>query len=325
MAILIIAEHNNTILKSTILNLISAALQLNEEITVWIIGYDCNSVAEEVKNISTIQKIIVTDNIIYKDFLAENVALLVASLARKYNYILAPASTFGKNILPRVAGLLDVSMVSDVIKIIDQTTFVRPMYAGNILATVQTTESLKILTIRSTAFEKAKVENNNLTIEQYGSKAADARVRFVKLEESQSERPELSAAKIIISGGRGLQSKEQFQTIVKIADRLKAAVGASRAAVDSEFVANDYQVGQTGKIVAPLLYIAVGISGAIQHVAGMSDSKIIVAINKDPDAPIFAIADYGLVADWFTLLPELEMALSKLGYEIAKHGMVFFF
>lgn len=309
MTTLIIAEHDNKILKTATLNVVTAATQLKQPITILIAGFQCKNVAEEAAKISGVNKVLYADSEVYQYFLAENFAELISSLAKEHSCVMAPATTFGKNILPRVAGLLDVSMISDVIKIIDAETFVRPIYAGNALATVKTQEPCKILTIRITAFSKTFISNNLIAIEAVDKVIPNSSTKFIKQEFHTSTRPELTAARIVVSGGRGLQSAENFKLLEKIADVLGAAMGASRAAVDAGFVPNDYQIGQTGKVVAPDLYIAVGISGAIQHIAGMKDSKIIVAINKDPDAPIFQVADYGLVGDLFVLLPELEQAL----------------
>ncbi len=313
MKILIIAEHNQQMLKSAVNNTLTAAKELNFPIDLLIMGKDCQKVANEAAALPNIEKIFVADNDVYEHQLAENCAQLVATFAKDYNYILAGATTFGKNLLPRVAALLDVAMISDVIKINSPDTFVRPIYAGNILATVQSQDKLKILSIRTTAFAPTKsTAEKKAIIEKITEVVPNNLSRFENQTLTESARPELSSAHIIISGGRGLKSAENFKLLETIADRLGAAIGASRAAVDAGFVPNDYQVGQTGKVVAPDLYIAVGISGAIQHLAGMKDSKVIVAINNDPDAPIFQVADYGLVADLFKALPELETELEKI-------------
>ena len=309
MGCLVIAEHDHQQLRPNTLNVISAAVELSNEVDILVIGYQCETVAKEAANIESVKQILYCDAECYQHFLAENMAALIAEIAKKYSHVLIPANTFGKNILPRVAVLLDVAQISDVVKIENIDTFIRPIYAGNAYATVQSEDPIKLITVRTTAFSKAKKINHQTTITSLNQVMSNSHTQFVKQELSQSTHPELTTAKIIISGGRGLQSKEQFKTIEKIADLLGAAVGASRAAVDSGFVSNDYQVGQTGKVVAPELYIAVGISGAIQHIAGMQDSKVIVAINKDPEAPIFEIADYGLVADWFAIFSELESSL----------------
>lgn len=311
MSILIIAEHNNQQLNPATLHVIAAAKELQQEITVLVAGAKCRAVAEESAKINHVNKVLLADNEDYQYFLAENFCALIADLAKQYDYVLTPADTFGKNFLPRVAALLDVAMISDVIKIIDKNTFVRPIYAGNALCTLKSNDKIKLLTIRPTAFAAAEIGNQTASIETISQNFSNSFSEFIRLEQTKSERPELTQARIIISGGRGLQNKENFQRLEKIADRLGAALGASRAAVDAGLVPNDYQVGQTGKVVAPDLYIAVGISGAIQHIAGMKDSKVIVAINKDPDAPIFQIADYGLVADLTKVLPELEQLLIK--------------
>ena len=311
MSILVIAEHDNAVLKAATLNTITAAAQLGDDIHVLVAGQSCGAVAEAAAQVVGVKKILVADAAHYAHQLAENVAALVVSLASGYSHILAPATAAGKNMLPRVAALLDVAQISDIIKVESADTFIRPIYAGNVLATVQTSDAVKVITVRGTAFPaaatggSASVESVNL--------AADAGVSsFVGQQLTQSDRPELTAARIIISGGRGMGNGENFKLLEDVADKLGAAVGASRAAVDSGFVPNDYQVGQTGKVVAPELYIAVGISGAIQHLAGMKDSKVIAAINKDEEAPIFQVADYGLVADLFTAVPELSTELDKL-------------
>ncbi|HRX69684.1 MAG TPA: FAD-binding protein [Candidatus Competibacteraceae bacterium] len=311
MSILVIAEHDNAVLKAATLNTITAAAQLGDDIHVLVAGQSCGAVAEAAAQVAGVKKVLVADAAHYAHQLAENVAALVVSLASGYSHILAPATAAGKNMLPRVAALLDVAQISDIIKVESADTFIRPIYAGNVLATVQTSDAVKVITVRGTAFPaaatggSASVESVNL--------AADAGVSsFVGQQLTQSDRPELTAARIIISGGRGMGNGENFKLLEDVADKLGAAVGASRAAVDSGFVPNDYQVGQTGKVVAPELYIAVGISGAIQHLAGMKDSKVIAAINKDEEAPIFQVADYGLVADLFTAVPELSTELDKL-------------
>lgn len=305
MAILIIAEHNHQALKADTAKTIAAARQIGGDIHLLVAGYQCAAAAAEAATFAGVSKVLVADAPAYQHQLAENVAELVLSIGRDYSHILAAATTHGKNFLPRVAALLDVAQISDVIAIESADTFVRPIYAGNAIATVQSQDTIKVLTVRSSAFDVAST-GNQAPIEAL-STAKDAGLSvFVAEELTKSERPELTAARIIISGGRGMQNGDNFKLLEGIADKLNAAIGASRAAVDAGFVPNDMQVGQTGKIVAPDLYIAVGISGAIQHLAGMKDSKVIVAINKDPEAPIFQVADYGLVADLFTALPELE-------------------
>jgi electron transfer flavoprotein alpha subunit len=308
MAILIIAEHNNQSLKGETHKVVQAATAIGGDITVLVAGFNCAGVAAEAAAIAGVSKVLSADNAAYEHQLAENVAALVTELGKDYSHILAAATTTGKNFLPRVAALLDVAQISDVIAIESADTFVRPIYAGNAIATVQSTDSIKVLTVRPAAFRAAET-GNNAAVETIAV-VQDAGVsRFISAELTKSERPELTAARVVISGGRGMQNGENFALLNGIADKLGAAIGASRAAVDAGFVPNDMQVGQTGKIVAPELYIAVGISGAIQHLAGMKDSKVIVAINKDAEAPIFQIADYGLVADLFTVLPELEQQL----------------
>jgi electron transfer flavoprotein alpha subunit len=308
MSILVIAEHDNSSLKPATKVAISAASAIDGDITVLVAGLGCDAVATEAASVNGVSKVIKADAACYEHQLPEAIAPLVVEVAAGATHILAAATTNGKNILPRVAALLDVAQISDIVEVKSADTFIRPIYAGNALATVQSSDSVKVLTVRTTAFEEAgaggsaTIEASDFTVDQQLS-------QFVKQELSVSERPELTAASIIISGGRGMQNGENFVLLEKVADKLGAAIGASRAAVDAGFVPNDYQVGQTGKIVAPDLYIAVGISGAIQHLAGMKDSKVIVAINKDEEAPIFQVADYGLVADLFKVLPELEAAL----------------
>jgi electron transfer flavoprotein alpha subunit len=310
MKILLIAEHDNKTLKQANLHVLTAAQELGTDIDILVIGNQCDSIVQQAKNLPGIKQVIVANANDYAHQLAENSAPLVAFVAANYQYILAPASSFGKNLLPRVAALLDVAMIADVIQIISADTFVRPIYAGNALATVQTTDAIKLLTIRTTAFAAAQpIENGAATIETLNKVIPNTLSQFENQELNITSRPELTSARIIVSGGRGLKSAENFKLIEALADSLGAAVGASRAAVDAGFAPNDYQVGQTGKIVAPDLYIAIGISGAIQHLAGMKDSKVIVAINSDPDAPIFEIADYGLVADLFATIQELQTAL----------------
>jgi electron transfer flavoprotein alpha subunit len=308
MSILVIAEHNNSALKADTFKTVQAASQLGGEIHLLVAGQGCQAAAAEAATIAGVSKVLVADAAPYAHQLAENVAALVAELGAGYSHILAAATTGGKNMLPRVAALLDVAQISDIIGIDSADTFVRPIYAGNAIATVQSSDAIKVLTVRSAAFAAA-VTGNNAPIEAVAVVKDLGVSTFIAEELTKSERPELTAARVIISGGRGMQNGENFALLNGIADKLNAAIGASRAAVDAGFVPNDMQVGQTGKIVAPDLYIAVGISGAIQHLAGMKDSKVIVAINKDPEAPIFQVADYGLVGDLFTVLPELEAAL----------------
>ena len=309
MSILVIAEHDNSTLKGATLNTITAATGLNGDISLLIAGSDISSVVEEAQTISGISKVLSCDNELYANFLAEDLSKLVLSIADSYSYILAPATTFGKNLLPRISATLDVQQISDIISIESDDTFKRPIYAGSCIATVKSNDEKKLITVRSTAFDAAPMGNSDVLVETVDSVEASNVSEFVSEEIAKSDRPELTAANIVVSGGRGMQSGDNFHLLDSIADKLGAAVGASRAAVDAGFVPNDYQVGQTGKIVAPDLYIAVGISGAIQHLAGMKDSKVIVAINKDEDAPIFQVADYGLVADLFNALPELDAKL----------------
>ena len=312
MSILVIAEHDNAALKAATLNTVTAASRIGGDIAVLVAGHNCGAVAQAAAQIAGVKKVLVADAPHYANQLAENVAALVVSVAGGYTHILAPATAAGKNMLPRVAALLDVAQLSDVIKVESPDTFVRPIYAGNVLATVQSSDKVKIMTVRGTAFPAAAATGGSASVEAVAV-AADAGVSsFVGQQLTKSDRPELTAAKIIISGGRGMGNGENFKLLEDVADKLGAAVGASRAAVDAGFVPNDYQVGQTGKVVAPELYVAVGISGAIQHLAGMKDSKVIVAINKDEEAPIFQVADYGLVADLFTAVPEMSKELDKL-------------
>ena len=312
MSILVVAENSNNEIKSSTLNSIAAASIINEDIHLVIIGNKCEEIAKKAVSIEKVKKVIHIDDPQYENSIAENIAPAIVNLSEKYTHILAPASTFGKNVMPRIAALLDLSQISDVIRIENEDTFVRPIYAGNAFATVQSIDNKKIITIRPTSFDAVSREGGNANIEKISFNTDQKLVEFIGREESTSERPELGTARIVISGGRGLQSSENFSMINEIADKLNAAVGASRAAVDAGYVSNDYQVGQTGKVVVPDLYIAVGISGAIQHLAGMKESKIIVAINKDEEAPIFNIADYGLNADLFEALPQLSQELDKL-------------
>ena len=306
MTALVISEHDNSELKGATLNTISAALQLDEEIHVLVAGSNCNTVAESAAKANGVSKVLYVDSPEYKNFLAENISLLIKNLSGDYSFILAPATTNGKNYMPRVAAFLDVAQISDISSVESNDTFQRPIYAGNCIATVTSSDDVKVITVRTTAFDPVPSDSGSAEIVKL-EEINDAGIsQFIKDELAESDRPELTAADVIISGGRGMQNGENFNLLEGIADKLGAAIGASRAAVDSGFVPNDYQVGQTGKIVAPNLYIAVGISGAIQHLAGMKDSKVIVAINKDEDAPIFQVADYGLVADLFTALPEME-------------------
>lgn len=309
MGILVIADHDNSALKPVTLNVLAAAKAIGGDIDVLVAGDGCSSAAEAASKAEGVSKVILADNAAYGHHLAENLSLLVADLGKGYSHILTSAGTTGKDFLPRVAALLDVAQLSDVIRVESADTFVRPIYAGNAIATVQSTDSVKVITVRGTAFDPVAAEGGSAAVESIDN-AQDAGISsFVGEEMAKSDRPELTAAEIVISGGRGMQNGDNFKILESVADKLGAAVGASRAAVDAGFVPNDMQVGQTGKIVAPNLYIAVGISGAIQHLAGMSGSKVIVAINKDEDAPIFQVADYGLVADLFEAVPELDAAL----------------
>lgn len=309
MSVLLVAEHDNQVLKGATLNTLTAAQKIGGDIDVLVVGSECQTVVEQVARIPGVRKVLVADNAVYEHQLAENVSKLVVELSADYSHILAPATTTGKNMLPRVAALLDVAQLSDVIKVESADTFVRPIYAGNAIATVKSEDTTKVITIRATGFDAANAEGGSAERVVLSQAIASEQSRFVSEQLAESDRPELTAAKVIISGGRGMGSGENFQILEKVADKLGAAVGASRAAVDAGFVPNDLQVGQTGKTVAPELYIAVGISGAIQHLAGMKDSKVIVAINKDEEAPIFQVADYGLVADLFEAVPELERLL----------------
>ncbi len=310
MGVLVLAEHNNQELKSSTLNTVTAAAELGE-VTVLVAGKDCQGVAEAAAKIAKVAKVLHVDSDAYANALAENVAALLVELAGDYTHMLAPTTASGKNIMPRVAALLDVAQISDISAIESEDTFVRPIYAGNALATVKSIDAIKIITVRGTGFEAAEPEGGNATIEVVSIEKDAGLSSFIGAELTQSKRPELTSARIIISGGRGMQNGDNFKILEDIADKLGAAVGASRAAVDAGFVSNEYQVGQTGKVVAPDLYIAVGISGAIQHLAGMKDSKVIVAINKDAEAPIFQIADYGIVDDLFNTIPALAAELDK--------------
>ncbi len=306
MTILVVADHDNKNLNSATLNTVAAAKAIGDDIHLLIAGSGCNVVAEKAAQIDGIKKVLVADDAAHENHLAENISLLVAELGKGYSHILTAATTTGKNFMPRVAALLDVDQISDIIRVDSDDTFARPIYAGNAIATVKSSAAIKVITVRSTAFDPVAAEGGSASVESLDSSHDSELSSFVGEELAQSDRPELTEAQVIVSGGRGMGNGENFDLLYKLADKLGAAVGASRAAVDAGFVPNDMQVGQTGKIVAPNLYIAVGISGAIQHLAGMKDSKIIVAINKDEEAPIFQVADYGLVADLFEALPELE-------------------
>jgi electron transfer flavoprotein alpha subunit len=311
MAALVIAEHDNQSLKAATLNAIAAALQCSPEVDVLVAGNQSDAAAQAAAQIAGVRKVIQIDAANLADQLAEPLAAQILSIAKNYSHILAPATANGKNVLPRVAAKLDVAQLSDITKVISSDTFERPIYAGNAIATVQSADAIKVITVRTTGFDPVAANGGAASIEKQAATDSQPSSSFVGRELTKSDRPELTAAKIIVSGGRGLGSGEKYQELIApLADKLGAALGASRAAVDAGYVPNDYQVGQTGKIVAPQLYIAVGISGAIQHLAGMKDSKVIVAINKDPEAPIFSVADYGLVADLNTAVPELTKALS---------------
>ena len=308
MSALVIAEHDNVSLKGSTLNTITAATQCGGEVHVLVAGHDCQAAAQAATQIAGVTKVLVADAAHFANGLAENVATQALAIAKNYTHILAPATAFGKNILPRVAAQLDVGQISEITKVDSPDTFERPIYAGNAIATVQSTDAIKVITVRTTGFDAAGA-GGSAAIENITAVADSGKSAFVSREFAKSDRPELTAAKVIVSGGRGLGSGENFKILEPLADKLGAAMGASRAAVDAGYVPNDWQVGQTGKIVAPNLYIAVGISGAIQHLAGMKDSKTIVAINKDPEAPIFSVADYGLVGDLFEAVPAMVKEL----------------
>lgn len=311
MSTLMIVEHDNKTMQPSTRQVLSAALQLGEQPILLVVGHECQHVATEVATLEGVKAVWLVDDVCYAHPFAENISQLIVEMASSFNYVLAPASTFGKNILPRVAAMMDVAQVSDVIRIIDQTTFERPIYAGNAIETVKMLDDKIVLSIRTTAFDAVTKTQAACDIKRIDKNFSSVHTKFINHQLSQSKRPSLTNAKIIVSGGRALQSAEKFKLIETLADALGAAVGASRAAVDAGFVPNDYQVGQTGKVVAPTLYIAIGISGAIQHLAGMKDSKIIVAINKDEEAPIFQIANYGLVGDLFEIVPQLIEQLKK--------------
>ena len=312
MSVLLIAEHDNKTLKPFTLNAISAASKIDAEVHVLVAGSGCESVAKEAAIIPLVKKVLYCDSPNYQNYLPENLAPLVTKNADKYDHIVASANTFGKNFMPRVAALLDTSQISDIIKVISADTFLRPIYAGNAFATVKSNDKKKCITIRPTSFDPAPTSGGSAEIVKVDAGEANSNIKFIKREEIKSDRPELGTARVVISGGRGMQSGENFKLITAVADKLNAAIGASRAAVDAGYITNDHQVGQTGKVVVPDLYIAVGISGAIQHLAGMKESKVIVAINKDGEAPIFSVADYGLEADLFEALPQFLEELNKL-------------
>ena len=312
MSSLLIAEHNNKEVKPFTLNAITAASEIDPDLHVLVLGHNADTVAKSVSEIPNVKKVIHIDNEIYQNYIAENFTSAIVKHAENYSHIICSANTFGKNLMPRIAALLDISQVSDIIKVISSDTFLRPIYAGNAFATVKSTDAKKCITIRPTSFEPAATSGGSAEIVKGDSAELSNHTKFIKKEEIKSDRPELGTARIVISGGRGMQSGENFKLIQEVADKLNAAIGASRAAVDAGYITNDHQVGQTGKVVVPDLYIAVGISGAIQHLAGMKESKIIVAINKDGEAPIFSVADYGLEADLFDALPKFLAELNKL-------------
>ena len=312
MSVLLIAEHNNKEVKPFTLNAISAASQINEDVNVLVIGSNSEEVAKSMAQVPNVKKVIHVNNSIYENYLAENYTSVITKLSENYSHIVCSANTFGKNLMPRVAALLDVSQVSDITKVISTDTFQRPIYAGNAFATVKSNDKIKCVTIRPTSFDPAPTSGGSAEIQNSDAGEATEIAKFIKKEEIKSDRPELGTARVVVSGGRGMQSGENFKLISAVADKLNAAIGASRAAVDAGYITNDHQVGQTGKVVVPDLYIAVGISGAIQHLAGMKESKVIVAINKDGEAPIFSVADYGLEADLFDALPKFLEELNKL-------------
>ena len=312
MAVLLIAEHNNKELRPFTLNAATAASQIDDEVHAVIIGQNSEPAAKKLSELPIIKKVISIEAPHYENFTAENFAPVIIKLAENYSHIICSANTFGKNLMPRIAAHLDTSQVSDIIKVISPDTFVRPIYAGNAFATVKTNDAKKCVTIRPTSFEPCESSGGTATIEKGEAAEEFSNTKFIKREEIKSDRPELGTARIVVSGGRGMQSGDNFKLITDVADKLGAAIGASRAAVDAGYISNDHQVGQTGKVVVPDLYIAIGISGAIQHLAGMKESKVIVAINKDGDAPIFSVADYGLEADLFEALPQFMEELNKL-------------
>ena len=312
MAVLLIAEHNNNDLKAFTLNAATAASQIDGDLHAIIIGHNCGDASKKLSELPVIKKVISVDAPHYENFTAENFAPVITKVAENYSHIVCSANTFGKNLMPRIAAHLDSSQVSDIIKVISQDTFLRPIYAGNAFATVKTNDSKKCITIRPTSFDPCESSGGSAPIENAEAGEEFLNTKFIKREEVKSDRPELGTARIVVSGGRGMQSGDNFKLITEVADKLGAAIGASRAAVDAGYISNDHQVGQTGKVVVPDLYIAIGISGAIQHLAGMKESKIIVAINKDGEAPIFSVADYGLEADLFEAIPQFMEELNKL-------------
>jgi len=312
MSVLLIVEHNNKELKSFTLNAVTAASQIDKDVHALVIGNNCGDVAKATSELPLVKKVITVEAAHYENFLAENFAPVIVKLADNYSHIVCSANTFGKNLMPRIAAKLDTSQVSDIIKVESSDTFIRPIYAGNAFATVKSTDTKKCITIRPTSFDPCESSGGSAPIETANASEEFSLTKFIKREEIKSDRPELGTARIVVSGGRGMQSGDNFKLITSIADKLNAAIGASRAAVDAGYISNDHQVGQTGKVVVPDLYIAVGISGAIQHLAGMKESKVIVAINKDGEAPIFSVADYGLEADLFEALPQFLEELNKL-------------
>ncbi len=312
MSVLLIAEHNNKEIKPFTLNAITAASQIDQDLHVLVIGHNASEVAKSLANVPLVKKVVHVDNPIYENYLAENFTPVIIKHSENYSHIVCSANTFGKNLMPRVAALLDTSQISDIIKVISNDTFLRPIYAGNAFATVKSNDKIKCVTVRPTSFDQAESSGGSAEIITSDANEDFKLSKFIKKEEVKSDRPELGTARVVISGGRGMQSGENFKLITQVADKLNAAIGASRAAVDAGYITNDHQVGQTGKVVVPDLYIAVGISGAIQHLAGMKESKVIVAINKDGEAPIFSVADYGLEADLFEALPQFLEELNKL-------------
>ena len=312
MSVLLIAEHNNKDLKAFTLNAATAASQIDEDVHAIIIGHNSGDASKKLSELPVIKKVISVDAPHYENFTAENFAPVIIKVAENYSHVICSANTFGKNLMPRIAAHLDSSQVSDIIKVISQDTFLRPIYAGNAFATVKTNDTKKCVTIRPTSFDPCESSGGSAPIENAEAGEEFTSTKFIKREEVKSDRPELGTARIVVSGGRGMQSGDNFKLITEVADKLGAAIGASRAAVDAGYISNDHQVGQTGKVVVPDLYIAIGISGAIQHLAGMKESKIIVAINKDGEAPIFSVADYGLEADLFEAIPQFMEELNKL-------------
>ena len=312
MAVLLIVEHNNKELKAFTLNAATAASQIDGEVHALVIGNNCADAAKAASALPVVKKVIQVEAAYYENFIAENFAPVILKLAENYSHIVCSANTFGKNLMPRIAAKLDTSQISDIIKVVSQDTFIRPIYAGNAFATVKSNDAKKCVTIRPTSFDPCEISGGSALIENADSSEEFTTTKFIKREEIKSDRPELGTARVVVSGGRGMQNGDNFKLITAVADKLNAAIGASRAAVDAGYISNDHQVGQTGKVVVPDLYIAVGISGAIQHLAGMKESKVIVAINKDGEAPIFSVADYGLEADLFEALPQFLEELNKL-------------